>query len=430
MKRIFSLSIACAVVAFGAAATGQTTTTATTTISTPGPTVTEAAAAREQANESVSTPIFPNSRAGSLGIPLLTAQGGVAAQLTGRLEGSEVSGASLFARLGQLQLSDSVRLIFLGESSQIDAPAVTFNPDAVDLMRPLPTVQTQTFQSLGARLVLSPEARAQRAASRHEIEQLRDCVATAASSGANITVPPNVGRSSCTPGNYRTHFYEYQRMRQRYTSLFVGARFLYRGTSTNVSDAVGAAVEAGLGYNIGGSLNLFASAAYTFLKPAESSADNTVTIYPRLHELRGTAGIAWTGSVPNGAEGSPRPVALGLQGSVARNWWDNDFHGPGGDSSISGSSWEISAFASGALSTGFQGLVSLGIRMPYGSGEPLFILTISPSVGTSAGRDENPAGANPSPVATTTTTTTMTTQTAPPNPTPALTPSAQTGVER
>jgi hypothetical protein len=167
-----------------------------------------------------------------------------------------------------------------------------------------------------------------------------------------------------------------QRSRFGGVHVFAGARYLYRGAAGAGVTASGAAIEGGLVYNPGVAWTLHASLAGTWLARAEVLDGANTVVLPQVFEVRATLGTGWRATFD-----PDKSLTLGVQTSISWNFWQNDFARAAQTSDVRGWALEASLFASGHLGTNFNGLLSFGVLLPYGTLDdgPRFVFTFAPS---------------------------------------------------
>lgn len=356
-----------------------------------------AASAQAEVNRALANqPTFPNLRGGSLGIPRFTGEGSVSVQGAIRID-DKTPALDLFAALGNVDLTDRVALSLFAESTRLDAPRVAFDPNASVAPNPLLGIETQTFQAIGFRLrfrlvVDSTEAQAARCwnavqqsrdSNRNgprpnessEARQLREH--TARDEAATLAAC-DWAQSPFTSANLREYFYRLrQRTRYMGAHLFVGARYLYRGTPAANSTASGVAGEVGLIVQPHPDWTLFGSVAGTWLARSQANDGSNVVLLPQTSEVRATLGAGWRPTFD-----PARSLTVGIQGSLSWNWWQNELARGAQDRDVRGWAFEASVFASGHVGNNFNGLLSFGVLLPYGHPDdgPRFVFTFAPAV--------------------------------------------------
>ena len=326
--------------------------------------------------EKAASAVSPQSgqRDGTLGFPSSIAPGVVVAVKlqTGNNEGTRLD---VLTRVGHLSLGTKWTVDVFVERVAIDVPTAVFSPGTG---RPLPRLTETGLTSAGFRL------------SYHlgwTFKDAREALSTAATcirSGddscqrfkANIQALAQGGQDSTVKA-----FTAAQDEMNKGFTFALGARLLYRSEQISGS-APGVAAEATSQYGFAsGKGTAFASESFVWLSDSTSEKDGIISETSSVTEWRTTAGISYRfNSTIADVQAAP---TVGAYGAYTRNLWRNAFAAPGMDMDIAGYSVEGGLFGSGHFSGGFDGLIQIGIRRPYGSSKPDFILTVSPSIGSS-----------------------------------------------
>lgn len=355
----------------------------------------QAAAANAEAQEAMNSPAKPTTKeatstssplagnyAGTLGFPGAQNQG-VVTSVGLRYSGTTVD-FDVLAKVGHLDLTPSSSLDVIAEAVRTQVPTAAFVPGQG---RPLPKLQETDLTSVGMRYRWSQASVLSGADLQAQQTKLSTCISRAKMPGFQPTPDQ---RSECTElgvdvDNASVDAYELWKQLEEHSNhgfiVELGSRFLYRSNDLS-GNAAGVAAELTPQWGWGSGA-LFLSATWLWLTGSDTAAADGagVAVTPVLNEEKFTAGFYHRFSFVAGAtQVLPR---IGLYGTLYLNQWTNQFASDRMDKEIRGYQLEGGITASGHFSGGFNGLVTFGVRRPYGANTDLeFFVRFSPSFGS------------------------------------------------